>query len=200
MRCADVIVAKHATFQSLLLFGTIIVLHGAFRLRGRAGRPMTLPWMGACAVVLVAVWIFHPQGRMGTPSTDWIAAQNRLERQILACIVSHSATETPLVYITTAGFTSPELLRFRALTAGRNIQAYGLPVVRDLAAHRRAMQVADFIIASEAGNGIAFPYMPSSDVQDETLTVARSLPGFGLVADFPALHGKRYFVFAKVRT
>ena len=186
------------TFQSLLLFGTIIVLHGAFRLHGRAGRPISPPLVGVCAVVLVAVWIFHPQGRMGTPSTDWIAAQNRLERQILESIVNHSSTEAPLVYFTTVGFTSADLLRVRALLAGRNIQAYAHPLVRDLATHRQEMQKVDFVIASEAGNGIAFPYMPSSDVQEETLTLARSLQGLRQIADFPALHGKRYFVFAKV--
>lgn len=60
------------------------------------------------------------------------------------------------------------------------------------------MQAADFIIASERGNGIAFPYMPSSDIQDETLAVARALPDFRLIGAPPALNGKHCFVFAKV--
>jgi hypothetical protein len=70
----------------------------------------------------------------------------------------------------------------------------------DVSAHQKEFETADYVIASESGNGEAYAeFVKSGLVQDQTLALIRANPDFKQIASFPTLTGKSYFLFRRTR-
>ena len=70
---------------------------------------------------------------------------------------------------------------------------------RDLAIHKPKIEQADMVIASEPGNGLVHEWLPSAEIQQQTLDYVRSMEDMELVGEFPAMSGKRFYLFGKKR-
>lgn len=181
------------TFQFLALLLAVLALGGMVQSRLRPLR------VAAWAVLPASLLLFIFPRALGTPADARVQAGNRIERQIADAIERHRPTASPRVHFTTSGNpVQMMLLRYRALQRGWAVQADDLHRHGDLELHRRAMLTSDFIVASESGGGIARDRLPSGQVQDELLAMARSVPAVRVLAKLPELNGRQYWLFQRV--
>jgi hypothetical protein len=102
--------------------------------------------------------------------------------------------------MTTTGYVNPGVLDYyfrRDNLRAMNIDSNSFS--DDLAAHGREIGCADYVIASESGNGLAYgDFVKSGLVQDETLALVRTNADFQQIGAYPTLSGKYYFLFRRI--
>jgi hypothetical protein len=113
-------------------------------------------------------------------------------------VVRRAAHDNCRVCLTTTGFVNAAFMKYALARDGlKNIKAKELWMYSDLDDHRRAMQKANVIIASEPGTGLIFDHFPSAAIQTQTLELARQMDGFVEIGTVPTQSGSRFHVFAR---
>jgi hypothetical protein len=193
-----------STFAAILLFVGVLLLRALFLLdqqsplRWARGIPIwaLIGWVGVIAAVLAFPW---PQ-RVGTKTTEWIATDNRVEREVYRAIAKASAADGNfgLVYVTSAANGLNEhLLRFRALSEQLPLRFFSLPYSTSVAEHVEAMQQADYVVAGDQGTFRDTP-ATSYQVQDEILAAVKVDPRFQLLASVSAYDGLNFYLFGRM--
>ncbi|HJT79729.1 MAG TPA: hypothetical protein VJ719_00915, partial [Chthoniobacterales bacterium] len=59
------------------------------------------------------------------------------------------------------------------------------------------IELADFVVASEPGSGVAYDYMMVPNMQATALELARQSPHLTELARFPALNGKFFYILVR---
>jgi hypothetical protein len=139
--------------------------------------------------------------RTDNAASELVLAQNRVNKGLYQALRIAMPDRYSRIYMTTTGGVSPAALDYyfrrdtrQPLNIGDN------PFTDHLEVHRREITVAEFVIASEPGNGLAFgDFVKSESVQAQTLDMVRLSHEFQQIAAFPALNGKSYFLFRRTR-
>jgi hypothetical protein len=104
------------------------------------------------------------------------------------------------VYMTSTGFVNPGV--FDYYYRRDTLHAFNIDCIAfsdDVRAHQKEFETADYVIASESGNGESYAeFVKSGLVQDQTLALIRANPDFKQFASFPTLTGKSYFLFRRI--
>lgn len=182
------------TFVWILVFAGVYVLGEAQRWRGWA--PVAL-LVAACAVSVRAARLGPYLNERGSPL---VRERNRLVHDIYAALFNEDFPYYTRVYMTTTGYVNVGVLDYyyrRDTLHAFNIDANQFS--DDLAAHAREIGCADYVIASESGNGEAYGgFVKSGLVQDQTLAIVRSNADFRQIGAYPTLSGKYYFLFRRI--
>jgi len=139
--------------------------------------------------------------RTDNAGSELVLAQNRVNKGLYRALRSAMPDQYSRIYMTTTGGVSTAALDYyfrrdtrQPLNVGDN------PFSDHLEVHRREISVAEFVVTSEPGNGLAFgDFLKSESVQAQTLDMVRQSPEFQQVAAFPALNGKSYSLFRRTR-
>jgi hypothetical protein len=128
-----------------------------------------------------------------------VLERNRLVHDIYAALYNEHFPHYTRVYMTTTGYVNPGVLDYyfrRDTLRAMNVDSNSFS--DDLAAHGREISCADYVIASESGNGVAYgDFVKSGLVQDETLALVRTNADFQEIGAFPTLTGKHYYLFRR---
>jgi hypothetical protein len=183
------------TFDLILIFSAVFILCVLLRARG---------WIPVALVVLV-VFVslrearFPPsQGRRGS---DVVRDRNDVLNRIYDALMAERFPIYRRVYITSTGFVNAGVLDYyyrRDTLHALNIGEYSFS--GDVKDHQRGMSLADYVIASESDNGLAFAdFLQSGNVQDQTLSLVRHNPDFEQIASFLTRKSRHYFLFRRIR-
>ncbi len=181
------------TFTWLLAFAAVFVLAELLRCTRWAGIAIVLL---LCAASLRAARLGPNLYQRGSPI---VRERNELVNNIYASLLNEHFPYYARVYITSTGYVNPGIFDYyyrrdtlHALNIGSNAYSDNLP------AHQREIESADYVIASESNNGVAYAeFVKSGLVQDQTLAIVRSSPNFQQVAAFLTLNGKHYYLFRR---
>src|SRR6185312_12495907 len=125
-----------------------------------------------------------------------VRERNRLVQDIYAALYNENFPVYTRVYLTTTGYVNPGVLDYyyrRDTLHAMNVDANAFS--DDLAAHAREIASADYVIASQSGNHIAYTdFVKSGLVQDQTLAIVRGNADFQQIGAYPTLTGKSYFL------
>jgi hypothetical protein len=127
----------------------------------------------------------------------WSEVVNRLGQQIYNVICDHPGSHNSRVFFTAPGPVDDMLLRYNALINGRNFVCPNLHVTTDLDPYRQEIDRADFVVASEPGNGVTYESMVGARLEQPALEMARARADLEEIARLPALNGKVFVVFAR---
>jgi hypothetical protein len=182
------------TFSWILAFAAIFVVADLLR------RPGWLP----VATVLVFCAVSLRAARLGPNlvqrGSAVVLERNRLVHDIYAALYNEHFPFYSRVYLTTTGYVNPGVLDYyfrRDTLHAMNIDANSFS--DDLGTHAREVASADYVIASESGNGVAYAdFVKSGLVQDQTLAIVRGNADFQQIGAYPTLTGKCYFLFRRV--
>lgn len=133
------------------------------------------------------------------PGSAMAAARRRVVEQINRALLDARVEPSDIVYFTTTGYVNPETIDFLRLQQGEpRLNARSQPTSDDLAVHEREIDGAQFVVASERGNGEAYEgFARAGLIQDQTLAYVRNHPGFTLVAQFATATPHPYFLFRR---
>jgi hypothetical protein len=182
------------TFDWLLVFSAVFVLCLLLREKG---------WVPAALIVLV-LFVSLRQARFRPPQahrgSEMVRDRNEVLNGIYGRLMAEHFPFYRRVYITSTGFVDAGVLDYyyrRDTLHALNIGEYSFS--GDVRDHQRGMSLADYVIASESDNGLAFAdFLQSGNIQDQTLALARSNPDFQQIGSFPTRKGKHYFVFKRI--
>jgi len=183
------------TFDWLLIFAAVSVL--CLLLRAKGWLPAAL--VGLVVFVSLREARFRPaQAHRGS---EVVRERNEVLNGIYDRLMAEHFPFYRRVYITSTGFVNAGVLDYyyrRDTLHALNIGEYSYS--GDVHDHQRGMSLADYVIASESDNGLAFAdFLQSGNIQDQTLALVRSNPDFLQIASLPTLKGKHYFLFRRVR-
>jgi len=182
------------TFTWILAFAAILVVADLLR------RPGWLP----LATVLILSALSLRAARLGPNlvqrGSPVVRERNRLVQDIYAALYNENFPVYTRVYLTTTGYVNPGVLDYyyrRDTLHAMNVDANAFS--DDLAAHAREIASADYVIASQSGNHIAYTdFVKSGLVQDQTLAIVRGNADFQQIGAYPTLTGKSYFLFRRI--
>jgi hypothetical protein len=183
------------TFDFMLIFTAIyvlvwIVLESKFRCSGAV--------IGVLLLAGLAVSHFPPV--LYIPGGANSIARRRIVDQLYTALRSQGVGSGPRVFMTTTGFVNASVLDYLSLKQG--LLPFNFSEVSfsgDLKDFKTEIDKADFVIASEQGNSEAYGgFIPSGNIQDQTLALVRDSGEFEEVAAFPTLNPKRYFLFKRI--
>jgi len=128
-----------------------------------------------------------------------VLERNRVTNDIYNALRAQHITPHTRIYMTTTGYLNAGVLDYfyrrdtlHAMNIGENSFS------GDVNLHRREIDVAEYVIASEPGNSDAFDF-PSGTIQGQTLALVREDADFEQIGAFPTLTGKPYFLFRRAR-
>jgi hypothetical protein len=191
-----------ATYAAILLFVGVLCLRAVFLSRPRwSGR-----WLGHPSVVVIVGWAmvivgllaFHWPQKLGTKTTDWVVADNRIEREIYRALKEASAPDgySGQVYVTGAATMNEHVLRFRALIDELPLRFFAKPYSANVTEHIAEIEKADYVVAGDQGTFRDSP-LPSYSVQGRILEALKADGHLRQLATISAYEGLNFYVFGR---
>ncbi|HXE54270.1 MAG TPA: hypothetical protein VN541_14700 [Tepidisphaeraceae bacterium] len=185
-----------STFDWMLILSGVYVLVFAAR-----STPAAVARVVVVAALALALGITHFLTPLYLPDAPNAIARRRIVDQLYGAMRQQQIGPQARVFITTTGYVNTDVLNYLSLQRG--LPAFNftrLPFSDDLAQYKHEIALADYVIASEQGNSEAYGgFIPSGNIQDQTLALVRANGDFEEVASFPTLTRKRYFLFATIQ-
>jgi hypothetical protein len=190
-----------SAFVFLVILCSAMMLNGLFRYTSQNPlKKMAMRFLALGVIFTSLLLARGPDGLFGrgaTQSTKDILTLQRIQRQIDEAIYLSRREAAPVLFCTTGGYSDASTLVFLSMVRGLELIGNGNYTETDLSIYRRNMQAASFILATEPGTGFVHEWLPSANVQEQTLAMAREMTEFGCIAEVPAKHGKRFFLFGR---
>ena len=123
----------------------------------------------------------------GQINDPMIQKRTRLVEEVYTSLREAQPKHAARIYVTSAGTVNAHVLWYMALKDGFSQWSFGTFDGDDLELHRRQVQSADFVIASEPGNSEVAQNLASTAVQGQTLALLRERPDSVELAAFPTL-------------
>ncbi|HEY8749292.1 MAG TPA: hypothetical protein VIM11_15015, partial [Tepidisphaeraceae bacterium] len=183
------------TFDWLLIFSAVYVLLWVCVSGHRLVAGVIL---GAALVAALAITHFIPE--LYQPGGANVVQRRRIISSVYNALVNHNVGAKARVYMTTTGYVNAAVLDYINLQQGMSAFNFAeQPYSADLKLHETEMENSDYVIASEQGNSESFgDFIPSGNMQDQTLAYVRNNPNFAEIAAIPTQNEKRFFVFKRV--
>ena len=150
--------------------------------------------------LLFALVVTHFIPELYKPGGANVVQRRRIISSVYNALRNHDVNTTARVYMTTTGYVNAAVLDYLNLQQG--LPAFNFaeqPYEPDLKIHETEMDKSDYVIASEQGNSESFgDFIPSGNMQEQTLAYVRNNPNFAEIAVIPTQNEKRFFVFKRV--
>ena len=167
---------------------------------GSHSTPAAVGGSALVAAALYAVLTTHFIPMLYMPKGENLISRRRVIYALYDAMNQQHIRPQDRVYITTTGYVNAAVLDYLNMLKFLpqfNIQEQ--PFSGDIKLHTAEIHKAAYVIASEQGNSEAYgDFIPSGNMQDETLAVVRADPDLVEVAAVPTLTPKRYFLFKRV--
>jgi hypothetical protein len=184
-----------ATFDFMLIFTALYALVWIVREMQHKGSQATVAIM-----LLAGLAVSHFPPVLYIPGGANSIARRRIVDQLYAAMRSQGIGSGPRVFMTTTGFVNASVLDHLSLKQG--LPPFNFSEISfsgNQSDFKSEIDKADFVIASEQGNSEAYGgFIPSGNIQDQTLALVRDSGEFEEVAEFPTLNPKRYFLFKRI--
>jgi hypothetical protein len=183
------------TFDWLLIFAAVFALLWVCVSGHRLASGVIL---GATLTAALAITHFIPE--LYQPGGANVVQRRRIISSVYNALLSHSVGTKARVYMTTTGYVNAAVLDYLNLQQGMSAFNFAeQPYEPDLKVHEAEMEKSDYVIASEQGNSESFgDFIPSGNMQEQTLAYVRNNPNFAEIAAIPTQNEKRFFVFKRV--
>lgn len=185
-------------FHLSLTFSALLILRHLMRVEGDRLSP--IPWARTLMVSVCVVGIFlfqWPSFQSPEDIARW-DKRKQIDDQIIAAILDHKGPAVSTAMLTTTGYVNSDLFNYLALQRRVPLSFDNRAASGDLEEHRATWPNVDFVVAAERDNSESAPYVHSYAIQDQLLSMLRSLPDFVQIAVIPSLNEKCFYVFQNV--
>ena len=189
-------------FHFSLIFSALLILRHL--MTAEDDRRSPIPWAHALMVFVCigGMSLFQWPSFQSPEDIARSDKRKQIDDQIIEAILDHKSPAPSTAMLTTTGYVNSYLLNYLTLKRRQPISFTDLALSRDPEEHRRSWPSVDFIVAADQDDSESAPYaryVPSYAIQNELLSMLRSMPDFVQIAAVPTLNLKCFYVFQNVR-